>query len=67
MAKSKEDRVREAEDAHENGKPLPPGVSFNPYRSPRFLAIEDDPEFGGTLKEDVRPVEGATPIDPQTL
>lgn len=65
MAKTKEDRINDAKQAQKDGKPLPSGVTYNAYRDPQFLAIEDDPEWGGSAE--VKPVEGASTTTPQTL
>jgi hypothetical protein len=51
MAKSKADRVAEAEKALKDGKPMPSGVSYNAYRVPQFIAIEDDPEITDAERE----------------
>ena len=64
MAKSKDERVKEAEQAQKDGKPLPSGVSYNAYRVPPIMPIEDDPEWGGS--GEVAPVAGAATVEPQT-
>lgn len=82
MAKSKAERVEEAEKAHKEGRPLPSGVTFNAYRVPQFLAIEDDPEVTDAERKErsdaaeaaqrslvdhgVRIAEGASVTTPRT-
>lgn len=41
MAKAKEQIIKDAEEAQKKGEPMPSGVSFQAYRTPQFMTIED--------------------------
>lgn len=41
MAKSKADQLKDAQEAHGKGQPLPTGVTFAPYNNPPYLFTEE--------------------------